>query len=269
MHATEIEAVLQNGEAIRRSLPESFTLADLGCGDGKHTFMIMESAKLRDRISSYCPVDISDIMLNEATKTAYAARYGPAPNGCSVDRIKRNFVTELDQVVAGVSREKPTLYLLGATYSNFDRDEMLSLFRKSIRPIDYLYVSAQLLADGASVQRQYLAKGAETMVTDVVRSLGFDRTDVTFFDRYNSERREMELYFLVNRVPEELAEKYGVKQGDEIVVLYSYKPRFLDFENQISKYFDGIVFTNEKENYAGFIGQLRRLEEPTKEPSSA
>ncbi len=243
-----------NKQRIIELLPAEFIIVDLGCGDAGKSIRLMKVAAASDKRSMLCPVDISDVMLKEAMQNARRARVrvtGP---------IKADFEIELDKIVAEVSEKIPALYTIYATICNFDIDALLSKFQRTLKKKDMILFSTQLYGDDvAYIERQYEEEPVKRMATEVMRSLGFEKTDINFGVRFNSARMEIEVYFIVNRVPDAIAKKYGVWSGDEIVVLYSCKPRLLELEEIAERHLeDGEIFTNKAETFATIIGKLRK-----------
>ena len=260
MHGAEEKCFSENKMGLQKLLPKRFSLVDLGPGDGTHTFTLMKAADLIQRISYYYPTDISDEELRNAVSTA-GDNHVPV-----VVPIKRNFMTELDNVVARVSqnRNEPSLYNLGATLVNFDRDVMLTLLRDSVQAQDFIYVSAQLVGrNAAEIEVQYCQDGTTRVVAEVMKSLGFEGSDFILQVEYDYPTKEIWISATLSRIPGSVrANGKGLSklhEGDKVVVLRSYKPRLLEFEELVGKYFDGMVFTDKEETYAGFIGTPRKV----------
>ncbi|MCW6160092.1 MAG: L-histidine N(alpha)-methyltransferase [Candidatus Micrarchaeales archaeon] len=257
MCRAEERCFYDNKSDLRGLFPRRFYLVDLGPGDGKHTFKLMRAAGLTQRIGHYYPVDISEIELKKSSATA--SREG-IPN---VTAIKANFIEELSKVTDSVSLSRPALYNIGASFSNFDREFILALLSDGIPAGNYAYLSAQLLTgDAAKIEIQYAQEESTQIVIEVMKSFGFEKSDIVPEVEYNWPTREIWVSVVINRMPAEVAKLNGefknIEEGNRIVIMKSYKPKLFEFEQLAGRYFNGMVFTDKAATYAGFIGQPRK-----------
>lgn len=248
------ECIYRFEPTIQFERPPSAVFLDLGCGEALKTVEVVKRLLSPSRRVYFCPVDISELMLKKAAASAAAAGIDAYP-------IQGDFAVDLRKVIDSIpitpNAQCRRFFNLAANFVNFDRDSILATLREAMRSEDTVYFSAQLSDSSiAYLCKQYIAEHAEKMCFSVLKHLGFKEQDLEYAVRFNHVSREVELYFEVKRVPEEL-KRIGILKGDLIVVVTSYKPKREDFEKVAQKYFKGEVISNEDGTYVGFLGWLR------------
>ncbi len=267
MHYPEINLIERNIVEFVDRLPDCSSFVDLGCGEALKTVEIVAHAQEQGRRISFYPVDISQQMLEIATKNA--AKVGVAAHPLNYD------FEQLNELVSLLPKDRPIFFNLGANFANFDRKKILDSVAGVMKEGDSVYFSAQLSdTDIAFIVKGYCDIGAKKMVLGVVNSIGFKEQDVDYGARFNTVTREIELYIVIKCVPEGL-ETLGMKPGDEILVIKSYKPGLSEFMKDATQNFSGNILSNDSGLYVGFLGskknggQIKPRMEDSTEVSSA
>lgn len=251
MQDTEQDLYMRNMSRILDVMKaETIAFLDLGCGDAYKTVEVIEKIKAAGKEVVFYPIDISSAMLRRAADNASKAGILSFP-------LRGDFDKGLGSMLERIKLGNQRFFNLGACFVNFDKDKILSRFEGVMQTEDVIYFSAQLSdKDPAYIVRQYVHPEVETMSFAVLRYLGFKREDVEFGVRFNSTTHQVEIYYIVDRVPDGLR-SMGMKEGDEAVVMTSYKPKRKDFEEVARRHFSGEVLSNKEGTYVGFLGRRK------------
>ncbi|MCL5430417.1 MAG: L-histidine N(alpha)-methyltransferase, partial [Candidatus Marsarchaeota archaeon] len=218
MQDTETDLYTRNMQKILELLVgDRLSFLDLGCGDAYKTIEVIKKIKIAGKEVMFYPVDISAAMLKRASANA-------AKSGIPAFPLQGDFDKGLEVMLDKVNFANQRFFNLGANFVNFDKDKILSRFNGVMTGKDVIYFSAQLSdKDPAYIVRQYIHPDTEIMTFAILKQLGFEKNDVEYGARFNSLTHQVELYYIVDRVPDKL-KRLGMKDRDEVVVITSYKP---------------------------------------------
>lgn len=250
MHDAERSLIDQNIWAITSHMDSNLSFFDLGCGNALMTINIVKQAELRDIYAAFYPVDISATMLAVAVENAKRAGI------TEVVGIWGDF-EKLGQLLEGTRTDEQRFFNLGANFVNFNSDHILSLINSVMRQNDVIYFSAQI-SDGnqEAIVKEYDNQVIADWIFIIFENIGLQPDKVEYHARLNPQAREIECYVVVKELPDEL-KGTGIREGDEIVVITSFKPALEQFKELAYRYFDGEFLFNEDRTYVAFIGKKK------------
>lgn len=251
MHDAEQDLIDRNMNKILAQMAPEVSFLDLGCGNALMTIGIVKRAEMDNHKVTFYPVDINTKILELAVKNARKAGIA------AVEGLNGDF-EQLDALLERVDQKKQRFLNLGANFVNFDSNRILSIIASAMRLKDVVYFSAQLGDKNEDeIVRQYDGNPAtKGMALGTLEHLGFSESDVEQHARMNKETSEIECYAVVKKLPAEL-NRVGIKIGDQIVVVTSFKPTLRMFKETALRYFDGDFLFNEAGTYIGFVGRRR------------
>ncbi len=170
-------------------------IIDFGCGDGVPVLPIFEYLNnLSIPNINYIPVDISETMINEATKTVREKYKMIAISPVLFDFEKGEIIEKILQF----SRDKNTLnyfFLLGNTIGNFDNTEkVLSNLKMSMFSDDHLIIGNQIsnLLNVPKMTEYYKTEEVFNFVTSTLDSYDMKCDSKEFAIRWNNDKKQIE-----------------------------------------------------------------------------
>ncbi|MBS3065607.1 L-histidine N(alpha)-methyltransferase [Candidatus Pacearchaeota archaeon] len=238
----EVDLINANMESIIKKLGKNpLNMIDIGCGDGKKAVIFIKN--LKGRLSlRYCPVDISDYMVEKALENI---------RGINVSEIVESQynISDFDNLgnivnLLSKGKYKNNLFLLlGNTLGNFEINELMYEIRSSMKPGDYLLIGNGL--DNRNVDEIVKSYNNENMHKFLIRTLtqiGFDPLELEFGVRFANSRVEMYYTIKKNKVIYFQGKSIRFNKGDQIVVAVSYKYESDEFRSFMQIYFDDVNF---------------------------
>lgn len=235
---SERKLIETNIENIVSALPQKFNFLDLGPGTADKSKIILKHSLIQRKKVEYHALDISKKILEDAIKNVSAM-------GINTKGYLGNFETDIPLILQ--ESQTPFFIYLGATYMNYEPEEILAILSESTQKSDSIYISTQKMYDEQEILKQYSTKIYPEVVDPLVQSLGIE--DNTLNVRY--ENGTIEHYLKLKTVPDTL--KYYAKENDEIVFFTSRKPTAEKFKDNTKEYFSGQYYENDK--FIGLVGQ--------------
>jgi uncharacterized SAM-dependent methyltransferase len=222
----------------RQSLPFIFreigkktsvvNIIDFGCGDGVPILPILEylNALLIPNIN-YVPVDISQTMLDEATKNI--RNIFPS---ISITPILFDFEKgEIIEKILQFSRNENThnyFFLLGNTIGNFDNTEkVLSNLKMSMFSDDHLIIGNQIsnLLNAPKITEYYRAKEPFNLSTSALIDYGMECKFEEYDVRWNENKKQIEGFLVVGKDKDIIIadRKLTFEKNEEILLYISKK----------------------------------------------
>lgn len=228
------------GDIVREGFAEDTCYIDLGPGMADKSLAILREAERQGkRAKAYAAIDISDVMLSNATKTMELAGVAEAVAGYKGDFMEHFW--EVRDQYAG----KQAFIYLGSTISNFPVNLVNDRIFEQMKSSDCIYLSVQPKRAPEELVRQYDQEFYMRAVKPLLEAV--DIVVGPMRVRFNEETSTVENYFEVEEVPIELSP--AVIKGDKIIAFTSWKPTVGEFQRALFPYIEGCFYEGE-----GFIG---------------
>ncbi|MBM3247236.1 L-histidine N(alpha)-methyltransferase [Candidatus Pacearchaeota archaeon] len=216
--------LLQSGfkEIFPMIAGKKLNIIDLGCGDGKKAKVLVEQFKDKSKLR-YCPIDISHYMIEKAINTFSGSNLKKIPVHWNVSSFEN--IENISEMLRKSNFTTNLFLLLGGTIENSELHELLDEIRGAMRDSDCLVIGNKVTEVNPSVVVKYYnaAKYIDDLLFKTINQLGFDKKEVSYSSRFRGQRIEM-FYTIKNaRTIESSGRKIEFKQGDKIIVAYSYK----------------------------------------------
>ncbi len=247
----EVSLIKENISIILKNLPfKQYNLIDLGCGDGKKAALfIKEFTKHLDL--RYCPIDISSYMVDKAAQMIRQLNIG------DVLDFKWN-ISDFENLenVMPLFRDSTFkhhfMMLLGNTFGNFEKGEVLEGIKNSMNSQDVLLIGNGI-SNGKSNHwiKEYKDEQINKWLIRIPILLGLTKKDIEYEVRFVNSRIE-EMYILKqDKTIRHLSNEIKFKKGDVVIVAISYKYSKSDFKKVIERYFKNVqIYTDKEETYA-------------------
>jgi|SRR3989344_4082755 len=248
---TELKMLNEHAKVIAESVSsETFNLIDLGCGDGEKAEALIKSLPVGIRVR-YCPVDISQYFLDEASKRISLL------NSNRIAEIKpylsdfHDFEKVLDDLTSN-EYNLNIILLLGETISHYEVNELLFKIETPMHEGDIL-----LLGNGYRVGERFvdIDKYKHPLFSEwssgIVKGIGFNTSEVSFDVRFENGRLEGYYTILSDKMIENKGRRIFFKKGDEIIVGCQYKYYESEWNEFFSMYFKDVnTLKDEEKEYA-------------------
>jgi dimethylhistidine N-methyltransferase len=223
-HAEELVAALGD---------EPCNLVDLGAGDGRKTFVILDALVAAGLDVRYVPMDISESALAGLVETT-RARYGDA---LKIEGLVSEYVAGIDWL-SGEGHRRSLVLFLGSNIGNFDRAQATRFLRRLWSALDHgdlaligfdLKKGIDTLLHAYNDSAGLTARFNLNLLTRINAELGgqFDPETFRHFATYNVLSGAMESYLLslerqTVRV-EALQRSFSFRAYEPIHTEYSFK----------------------------------------------
>jgi len=206
----------------------TINIIDFGCGDGVPMLPIFEYLKkLSIPNINYIPVDISQAMLDGATKNI-KKEYGFVNTTPILFDFEKG---EIIEKILQIPRNKNThnyFFLLGNTIGNFDNTEkVLSNLKMSMFSDDYLIIGNQIsnLINTAKIIKYYQDETKFNFFARVLRDYGMKCELQEYIAKWNEKKKQIE-GFLVLKEDKTITiadRTLNFEKGEEILLFISKK----------------------------------------------
>lgn len=225
----------------------SFTLLDLGCGDGVKAEVFVKSLP-RTLRTTYYGVDVS-MPLTHLVKTRLAPlrsklfSYG----GSLIDDFSAH-----DRVIKRLGRratDRRIYLLLGGTLATFEINDFLFSLSRTMRRGDIAVIGNGIRTGKRFVGvEKYKHPLFNAWFIHLMSELGFSPDEVSYDVRFANGR--LELFYRVNQDKVFVFNGKRIKfnAGDEILVALHYKYYAHELEKFYSMYFSDVRFFKDKDN---------------------
>lgn len=234
---------------------EKLNLVDLGPGDGEPIFPIIDELQKLKIPFRYVPVDISQEMLNIASRTLKGKVKGLEIKPVLLDFEHGSF----PDIVYDLKRDGSSnlLLFLGSTIGNFsDMHRILSNFRDSMTSEDFLLTGVQLVNYSKInlILSHYKEKDVGGLCYTVPEKIGMRRGNLDWESSWNEKNHQVEVR--VKLKEDTLVtvgkEKFTLDKGEEILLVRSVKFTESYFTElfQKSGFRNELLTTNSDQSYA-------------------
>jgi len=244
----ETDLINENVSAMVKSIgKEPVNIIDLGCGDGKKAVLFIEKLKGEFPVR-YCPIDISDYMVEKALKNIQSIDVEEAVgfqwNISDFENVE-NIASQLRKQGA---MKKNFFLLLGNTLGNFEINELLYELKESMKKGDFILIGNGLdTRNTEDILRSYDNEEVNQFLIHLPLQLGLGKDDVELEVRFKNSR--VELYYVINKDKsiEFQGKKIYFNKGDQIIVAVSYKYNKEDFRKYLGLYFKDVKLSVSKD----------------------
>jgi uncharacterized SAM-dependent methyltransferase len=144
------------------------------------------------------------------------------------------------------------LLLLGNTFGNFDKQDILNSIAKSMKKEDILIIGNSLREQN---EEDLIKPYKNTLLDDflmfVVNQIGLDKKDVQYDVRFKNSRVEMTYRLLKDKSISHLGREVNFKKGDVLVVCVSLRYSEKELGIALKQFFKKVtVYTNPEATYA-------------------
>lgn len=248
--APERRHLEQIAKDIVAHLPENFEYIDLGPGTEHKEQYIFDQLLKQGKRCVYRPVDISQKYLNMAT--TYAEE-----QGITTEPVQAAF-EELPTILQ--SSSMPRFVSIGATYMNYEPEEILNLLVEIAGNDGYAFINPQI-HDRVDTKRfaEIFDKELVPLVTAKLKLLGLDiETDIEDINTNEDHRT----WCTLKKVTPRLAEM-GLKIGDKLLLFQSLRPSIEKLQHDLDESkFSNYTMLDVGESFIGVF-----LEKPLQDKS--
>jgi len=225
-------------EIIKKLGPEPLNIIDLGCGDGQKAVLVIKHLKgIKVR---YCPIDISDYMVEKAINVVSKEGFG------EVVKFQWN-ISDFENVenIANLLKQgefrKNFILLLGNTLGNFEINELLYEIKSGMNKGDFLLVGNGLNNQKIDdILKAYDNKAVENFLIKILTQIGLKEEELQYGVRFRNSR--VEIYYTIKKDVKItfLGRTISFYRGDQIIVAVSYKYDKHDLKTFLEMYFDDV-----------------------------
>jgi uncharacterized SAM-dependent methyltransferase len=247
--SAEKDLIKNSKSEIVRKLSDSFNIVDLGCGDGSKALeLILESAE-QGKNTIYVPVDINQYMLDLAEEKAKGL-VRTVPINADLTKLS------LPEITRDLHPNNLLLFA-GHTFGNFDTKYIANHLSANMQSNDYLLIGMQTRNMSIdAIITAYNSKPVEDWVFLTPKQAGFTKEDLSYKIMYDTETKRITFVFTVLNVPIDLQDT-RMSRGDEIRVLFSYKPTTVELRMDLEQHFDIKMYTNQQNSCALSLCKLK------------
>jgi uncharacterized SAM-dependent methyltransferase len=240
----------KNLSLIAKNFSSPFNIVDLGCGDGTKAITVIHALKGKSDLR-YCPIDISSYMV---TKAAEKIRHLKLSRVLEFRWNISDFenLTNIMPLIRDPKFNRNLLLLLGNTFGNFDKQDILNSIAKSMKKEDILIIGNSLREQN---EEDLIKPYKNTLLDDflmfVVNQIGLDKKDVQYDVRFKNSRVEMTYRLLKDKSISHLGREVNFKKGDVLVVCVSLRYSEKELGIALKQFFKKVtVYTNPEATYA-------------------
>ena len=238
----EMDLINNNIKEILKKLGDDpSNIIDLGCGDGKKAVLFLK--QLIDKVKiRYCPIDISDYMVERALKNIRTIDIQEAV-GFQWNISDFENIENISSLLRKQGEIKRNFFLLlGNTIGNFEITELLYAVRSAMKKGDLLLIGNGLdNRNPEEIIKSYHQKEIDEWLLHVLLLLGLERNEVEYKTRFKNSRIEEYYVIKKNKTIQFQDKKIYFSAGDQIIVAVSYKYDAKDFETYLKIYFKDVT----------------------------
>lgn len=237
----EMELLKNNFKQISSEVhSKNINIIDLGCGNGEKALFFVKNFKDKSKIR-YCPIDISNFMVERALKTLSKVK------SLQLVNFKHNIIDflDLDQITSTIKKgafKTNMLLLLGGSLENSDVHELLHDIRSAMKDDDCLLIGNKLTHPNPEKMVAYYNsnKHIDNMLIKTIEKIGLSKEDVSYGARYRGSRVEMYYTLKKDKVISHNGKKVDFRIGDKIITTISYKYNKDSFLETLNLYFNDV-----------------------------
>lgn len=244
-------------DLLKKAIPEilsglsgdKINVVDLGCGDGKKAFFVVESIKEKTEVT-YCPIDISSFMVMKAMETFSSSEVEKR-----VDfRYNISDFENLENITPLLNhgKSKGSLFLLlGYTLGNFEINDMLYQIRTAMNQGDTLVIVSGIAnskwEDWVENAKDKEKLKMHSFFKHIPLQLGLSEEEVLFTPKFRNSRVEYTYTLKGDKEVNFQGRTIRFDKGDQIIVAVSYKHKQEDLLTYFNMYFREVSFNKSKD----------------------
>jgi len=247
----EIDLINKNiSEILSKVGKKPINIIDLGCGDGKKAVIFVKHLKGKVKLR-YCPVDISNYMIEKALDRLKKLDAGEVVEfQWNVSDFEN--LANISQLLRRGEYKSNFFLLLGNTLGNFEINELMYEIRSSMKDGDYLLIGNGLdNRNTEEILKSYDSREVNNFLIKILTQIGFNEKDLKLEVRFANGRVEL-YYVILNEKKISFQDKHiYFNKDDRILVSVSYKYEKNDFKGFMKMYFDDVkVQVSNDDSYA-------------------
>ena len=231
---------------IMENVPQILTLIkddpiniiDFGCGDGKKIVKFIEKIKNKNNIV-YCPVDINEYMVKTASERVKGEGVGEV--------VDFKYNVSDDKKASSITKrmrknynKRNIIFFLGNSVNNSDINDMLFNLRNSMSDSDVLVIDSVIEVFGQERCLEFYKTNKQIYewLVQIPENLGLSRENLEIGTRFQNNR--VEVFFKIKKSKKIQKNDYEIifDEGDEIIVIVSYRYKIRDFKSFLSMNFN-------------------------------
>lgn len=242
---------------------KKINVIDIGCGNGMPVYPILEELEKQNIYVKYIPIDISEELLNLATKNVKARFKNINCKPFQLDFESGNF----SDIVYELKKDGSSnlLLFLGSTLGNHsDRNRILTNFRDSMTSEDYFIIGVEL-TNFSKINKMlpnYKGKISENFIYFIPEKIGISRKDTAYDVSWNDKNNQVEIRMVLKKdVNVKIgSENFKLEKDEQILLGISVK--FTEWT--ITKLLSDVGFRTELLTTTEDRGYILSMVQPTR-----
>jgi len=232
---------------LKKTGTDPINIIDLGCGDGKKAVLFIKNFKDKMKLR-YCPIDISDYMVEKALKNIRSLDVEEAV-GFQWNISDFENIENISSLIRKQGDMKKNFFLLlGNTVGNFEINEILYAIKSSMRKGDLVLIGNGLdNRNTEEILKSYNNQEVNDFLIQIPLQLGLEKEDLEFGVRFVNSRVELFYTIKKDKTIEFQDKKINFSEGDQLTVSVSYKYAKEDFKNYLDLYFSEVDISASKD----------------------
>ncbi len=217
---------------------DPINIIDFGCGDGKKIVKFIEKIKNKNNIV-YCPVDINEYMVKTASERVKGEGVGEV--------VDFKYNVSDDKKASSITKrmrknynKRNIIFFLGNSVNNSDINDMLFNLRNSMSDSDVLVIDSVIEVFGQERCLEFYKTNKQIYewLVQIPENLGLSRENLEIGTRFQNNR--VEVFFKIKKSKKIQKNDYEIifDEGDEIIVIVSYRYKIRDFKSFLSMNFN-------------------------------
>ena len=243
----ETKLFVESIPEILESIGDSkVNIIDFGCGDGKKITKIIEEIKNKEDLV-YCPIDINEHMVEIASEKVEGTGIK------EVIRFEHNVsddenASTITKYMRKNHHKRNMIFLLGNTINNSEINDTLFNLRNSMSDSDILIIDSTIDVGGQEKCLKFYGDNKEVYdwLIKIPENLGLDKEDLELGTRFQNNRVEVFFKIKKSRKIEKNGYEIIFDEGDEIIVIVSYRYKIRDFRSFLSMNFNKVSVSMNK-----------------------
>jgi uncharacterized SAM-dependent methyltransferase len=247
----EVELIKRHiEEIIKKTGKDPLNVIDMGCGDGKKAEIFIEQLKGKMKLR-YCPIDISDYMVNKAIERMSKMNVGEiVQSQWNISDFEN--IENISSLLRQNNFKKNLILILGNTIGNFEFHELMHQVSSSMKKSEVVLIGNGLSEKNIdTILKSYSGKMINNFLIKIPLQLGLKEDEIKFGARFKNSRVEIYYEIKTNKKISCLGKNIDFNEGDQIIVAVSYKYKKDILQKYLKMYFDEVkVFTLDDKSYA-------------------